>query len=366
MKKVLHAAVSMNPSPGVVKQMEWEQQAAIELSIDWTCCLHTSSDATSNIIHNWHDLSKYRLIKYVQLRRNFYKWLILNEKFYDLILLRFSVHDPWQNYASKVLGRKLFTVHHTKEEYELSCQKSYFSIPVLLEKIWGRKTLANSIGHIAVTPEILEYELSRQNPTKEKPSFIFPNSAISNQEPCLDWRTGDIPQIIFIASEFSEWQGLDKLINAASTDNTPCAIHLIGKISDQDIRRCSNDQRFIIHGLLKQQDILNVMKIAWCGLSSLALERKGMYQACTLKVRDYLQAGIPVYSGHEDSALPKNFPYYIQGSVNLVEIISFAKKMRSIRRIDISIASSKFISKKLHLENLYDFLSEFNYSSIEK
>jgi hypothetical protein len=365
MKKVLHVAVSMNPSPGVVKQMEWEQQAALELGIEWVCSLHTDSSTCSNIIHNWHNLSKHRLIRYFQLRTNFYKWLISNEKNYDVILLRFSVHDPWQKNLTKAIGHKLFTVHHTKEECELLCQKSRPSIGLMLEKIWGRKTLVNSFGHIGVTPEILEYELSRQNFIK-KPSFVFPNSVVTSLKTCLDNRTGDVPEIVFIASDFSEWQGLDKLIDVALTENTPCTIHLIGKISAKDLQRCKNDRRFVIHGLLKQEDIAEIMNIAWCGLSSLALERKGMLQACTLKVREYLQAGIPVYSGHDDSGLPNDFPYYLKGNVNLEEITLFARRMRLVKRDIISAASSKFISKKTHLQKLYDYLNSMDLSSIIK
>jgi glycosyltransferase involved in cell wall biosynthesis len=366
MVKVLHAAVSVNPSPGVIKQMEWEQQAADELGIEWTCSLHTSNDASSRIIHNWRGLSSNRVMRYAQLRIKFYHWLRSCESNYDLVILRFSVHDPWQKYISKLIGYKIITAHHTKEEDELLCHSSYGIVPAALEKFWGRKTLSNSLGHIAVTHEILDYELSRQSTTLNKPIFVSPNSIITETTPFRDGRIGNAPEIIFIASEFSEWQGLDKLINALLNDNAPCLIHLVGKISAVDVERCKKDPRFIIHGFLKQEEIAKIMEIAWCGLSTLALERKGMYQACTLKVRDYLQAGIPVYSGHKDSGLPEDFPYYINGSVNLSDIISFAQKMKSVSRIVISSASSKHISKKYHLQNLYNFLNSLNLGCKEK
>lgn len=360
MVKVLHAAVSVNPSPGVIKQMEWEQQAADELGIEWTCSLHTCNDASSRIIHNWRGLSSNRVIRYAQLRIKFYQWLRSCESNYDLIILRFSVHDPWQKYISKLIGHKIITAHHTKEEDELLCHSSYGMVPAVLEKLWGRKTLRNSLGHVAVTQEIIEYELSRQSAALKKPIFVSPNSIITDSLPCRDGRTGSVPEILFVASEFSEWQGLDKLINALLNDNTPCLIHLVGKISAVDVERCKKDPRFIIHGFLKQEEIAKIMEVTWCGLSTLALERKGMRQACTLKVRDYLQAGIPVYSGHEDSGLPEDFPYYINGDVNLGNIISFARKMKSASRINISSASSKYISKKYHLKNLYNFLNSLD------
>jgi len=54
--RVLHAAVSMNPSLGVVKQMEWEQQAAEALGLPWMVVLHTPFKIDSSVVHTWSEL----------------------------------------------------------------------------------------------------------------------------------------------------------------------------------------------------------------------------------------------------------------------------------------------------------------------
>jgi asparagine synthetase B (glutamine-hydrolysing) len=63
--KILHAAVSMNPSSGVVKQMEWEQKAAQELDINWLSVLHTPVESTSPIVRTWQSLPNHSLLRYM-------------------------------------------------------------------------------------------------------------------------------------------------------------------------------------------------------------------------------------------------------------------------------------------------------------
>jgi hypothetical protein len=354
--RVLHAAVSMNPSVGVLKQMDWEQQAAVELGLSWRTVLHTPKVFESSVVHSWSKLPSGKLLKYVALRRNFYKWLLEESKKYDLVLLRFSVHDPWQLRLTKQIGNKLLTVHHTKEEPELLGETGLGKFKALLEHKWGRSTLKRVLGFVAVTPEVRAYEQSRLSNFAEKLSFVYPNGIVRNPETYADERKGDVPELLFVASTFSAWQGLDKFLKALSSDPSPCVVHLVGQIDPLQMQSCKNDHRIVLHGHIVSSQLNQITAKAWCGLSSFALERKDMTQACTLKVREYLDAGLPVYAGHQDSGLPDDFPFFTNGEITLSEVLAFAKKTRSVTRAEVSEAARPYISKTEILAKLYSGL----------
>ena len=354
--RILHAAVSMNPSSGVVKQMEWEQKAAQELDINWLSVLHTPVESKSPIVTTWQNLHNHSLLRYIQLRAKFYAWLESVSDDFDLILLRYSVHDPWQWRTAGKIGHKLLTVHHTKEELELRGSRSGFGwVKVLLERLFGRSTLRRVLGQVAVTPEILAYEEGRLHGLK-KLGFLYPNGIEIQPRRFLDHRSGDVPELIFVASYFSPWHGLDKIIHALMVDDSRCVLHVVGRVSDEDMVSCKLDNRIVLHGHLDEERLKRLMSKTWCGLSSFALERQAMKQACTLKVREYLEAGLPVYAGHVDSGLPKNFPYFKNFEPCLKEILDFATEMLKYRREEVSDAALEYISKIYKLNELNSHL----------
>jgi nucleoside-diphosphate-sugar epimerase len=352
--RVLHAAVSMNPSLGVIKQMEWEQQAANKLAISWTSILHTPQAIDSDVVQAWDDLPKFKLFKYFSLRKKFYQWLLLNSKNYDLILLRFSVHDPWQSAIAKKIGHKLLTIHHTKEGPELvGVGGVYGGVAEIFELIFGRITLRSVVGVISVTPEIYLYQKSRAKFVDIKPGLFYPNGINYNSVDDLDLRSKDLPEIVFMASHFAPWHGLDLLISDAKINTGKFKIHLVGKISAEDLSAISDDHRFFTHGHLNTLEIKKLTQKMWVGLSSFAMGRNGMQQACTLKVREYLQMGLPVYAGHRDTGLPDSFDFYKQGAPNLNDILAYAHQMRCVSRGDVSVAAEPYISKVSILAGLY-------------
>jgi glycosyltransferase involved in cell wall biosynthesis len=355
--KILHAAVSMNPSSGVVKQMEWEQKAAQELDINWVSVLHTPVESKSPIVTTWQNLPNHSLLRYIQLRAKFYAWLESVSDDFDLILLRYSVHDPWQLRTAGNIGHKLFTVHHTKEEPELRGSGGGFGwVKVMLERLLGRSTLRRVLGQVAVTSEILAYEEGRLQGLK-KLGFLYPNGIEMQARHYLDYRSGDVPEIIFVASYFSPWHGLDKMIHALKMDDSSCVLHVVGKVSDEDMAACKLDSRIVLHGHLDEERMNRLISKAWCGLSSFALERNEMKQACTLKVREYLEAGLPVYAGHEDSGLPTNFIFFKNAEPELSNILAFTTAMRSYSREEVSLSARPYILKSVLLSGLFQQLT---------
>lgn len=350
--RVLHVAVSMKPSPGVIKQMEYEQQAAKTLGFTWDVVLHTGEKNNSSVVHFWQNLPKVQILKYILLRKNFYNWLMHVESNYDLIILRHSIHDVYENRIAKNLGHKILTMHHTFEEEELRTSSPFGPIRSVLEKYLGSGVIKRTLGVVAVTSEILKHQIARELTSRVKYSYVYPNGVSFGQERLPDSRS-NIPELIFVASYFSDWHGLDLLIGEVERTQKDFRLHLVGRMSGEDEARCRKDKRIIIHGTLNDDSLNKILSRSWCGLSSFALSRKGMLEGCGIKVREYLSAGVPVYAGHRDVGLPKDFHYFKHGPINLEDIISFANKMRNVSR-DIVINESKsYISKTILLEAFY-------------
>ena len=78
-----------------------------------------------------------------------------------------------------------------------------------------------------------------------------------------------------------------------------------------------------------------------------------MSEACTLKVREYLAAGLPVYCGHKD-VFPSSMPYFFHGEPNIQNILEFCARHRNTNRQEIIEASMPWIDKKALVERLYN------------
>jgi glycosyltransferase involved in cell wall biosynthesis len=352
--KVLHAAVSLSPSAGVIKQIESEGKAAKDVGIDWSILFVAGTKEKENkIIIN--------LFKYIALRIRFFGRLTLKQRAYDVILLRYSVHDFFQLLYLGVFGFKTLLVHHTKEEKELKLRRGFWAILKYIELVVGRASLLLAKGHVAVTREIIDYELMRIHPFQSnKPTYHYPNGFNFCHAQTNDRRCAKIPELIYVASNFAPWHGLDLLLSSINKSTEKFILHLVGPKSNELINLTKHDIRVRLHGVLSADELEDLLGQIWCGLSSFALWRKGLNEASTLKVREYLAMGVPVYSGHYDAAFPREFPYYVQGPPDINLIIEYSKKIRSSARFDVIQCAKPLISKESILKTLYDQISERN------
>jgi nucleoside-diphosphate-sugar epimerase/glycosyltransferase involved in cell wall biosynthesis len=355
--RVLHAAVSMNPSLGVVKQMEWERQAADALGLPWNVVLHTPLKIDSSVVHTWGELPNSLYLRYFLLRKSFHQWLMQVEQDYDLIILRHSVHDMLEASLASKLGHKLLTVHHTFEIPELASNTPSGKAKAVFEKWLGKYILKRSIGIVAVTNEILSYQRQREASTFIKPGFVYPNGVWLTDGLLADQRY-EVPEILFVASYFSPWHGLDLFIEAVKASNKKFIVHIVGALNSEDLSRCKRDDRFVLHGVLKTDQLRKLMSRSWCGLSSFAIQRNGMTEACSLKVREYLSFGLPVYASHKDAGFTDTFIFFKIGPVAIDEILEFAQSVRSYSRQHIYDEARSFICKTSLLNRFYTELED--------
>lgn len=363
--KVLHAAALLRPPAGIINQMRWEQVAADELGLDWTSKVFCPEKWTEpeGVIHasktvhaNQSNNSLKKLRDWIRLRREYHLWLKAQEKYIDVFVLRYYVHDPFQYEFVKNCKKPVFFVHHTLEGPELAGSGSMSGLArSAFEKALGGPTISESTGIIGVTDEIIEYESKRSN-GKDKKVILYPNGIIMNNPPVEDKR-GEIPEFLFVAGHFSPWHGLDLLLNDMRSNNKNFLLHLVGGLSESDRRLAENDHRVVLHGMKTHSEICEIATTCWAGLSSFALHRNNMRQACTLKVREYLMMGLPVLSGYED-VFPRDMRYYRKINPSVEDLLQSSSESINYSRLEVRECSRKQIDKVTLLKTLNDSLLE--------
>ena len=369
--KILHAANLVNPSLGIIKQLEWELKVVDELNLCWETFLFCPKDL---------DIQKSIILKRslfnLTLIRNpiyyFYGWINFKIEYYyilwkssqlvDILLLRYSVYDPFQVLFAIFFRKKLYFIHHTKEIDEIKLKRGTSGIISLyVEMLLSKLTLSFASGIIAVTDEILKYQQKKiKKQTKKIDFFVYPNGILMDFEilksfvkhEYINENINENINILFVASHFSIWHGLELLINNVSKSKLKFNLHIIGDVDKYLLEKIPEDKRIILHGKLNFSEYLSIACNCHVGLSSFLLEKKNMLFACTLKTREYLSLGIPVFSGHYD-IFPSNFPFYRKGNLNIEDIIDFGNEMRKYSKIEIFEKSKNYIDKKILVDELY-------------
>jgi len=358
--KIAHVACLLNPSLGVLQQMQWEREIVKSEGLDFETYLFTRTSFSKFSVCKTYKLPKNNLLAYVLLRVRFFIWILKNRKNYDLYIFRYSMHDPFM-YLISLFIKNYATLHHSfeVEEIELYNDQNFFikKAKLLIEKYLGVKVINKAKAIIGVTEEICKYELLRIFDTKVfKPFFVYPNG-IYGTKLIADRRASQI-ECILVSSNFQPWVGLDLLIDQYNRyGDLNIKIHLVGNAPKELLSKLAGKNMFVYHGVLEGEKLLKLYERAWLGITSFGFHRKQMKQACTLKAREYLSLGIPVVGGHEEVGLPQGFKFYRKIKCSLHEIKRFAIDSRIFSRKEIRETSLKYIDKRVYVEQFINFLS---------
>jgi len=357
--RVLHSAAFLNPTTGILNQMEGERQAALALGGHWEVGLFCPACFECDLptLVSYRDLGKWpewlcsirKVLRWILLRVKYHLWLY-SRKDIDVYVLRYGVHDPFQMLFTWLSKKPVYFLHHTLEVPELR-QAGRLSawIRTPLERCLGPLSIKGAQGVIGVTPEIAEYERKRAC-SRRGISHVYPNGILYGPPVAEDRRAGR-QEWIFVASYFYPWHGLDLLLNALRESNHDVVLHVVGKVSDDDRAIALRDKRVVLHGMLSSEEIRDLSGQCCLGLSSFALNRKGMREACTLKVREYLRMGLPVAAGHKE-VFPEEFPYFCDSGVNMGALFSFSTGVQDVSRSLVSEAARPYIDKTVLLAGL--------------
>lgn len=357
--RVLHTAALLSPSSGILSQMGFEQQAADELGLDWVVRMYCPGDTPGEAIvvqrdahvkSNGRQSPVKKAYNWLRLRIAYHHWLLRQQDRYDAILIRYYVHDPFQLIFLWLARIPVYLVHHTLETPELALQKGAPGfIRSKLESFLGPLCISSAYGLIAVTQEVLNHQIERARYLSH--THIYPNG-IQGRNRCLNDRRADEPPELLFVANFAPWHGLDLLLENIRTSDQEFILHLVGDIP-KDIQESVNDSRVRQHGRLTSSEIETLSEQCWIGLASFALYRKQMTEACTLKVREYLSLGLPVYGDHQD-IFPEDFPFFKNGATDIDSVLMFAQSLRKCKKTEVAQASERWISKKSLLQTLHN------------
>jgi hypothetical protein len=368
--KILHAAFLSSQGIGIENQMIDENNLSINEKYEWTPRMFVSYDLTrthSIFIKAKKKIGLFSNFKIVNTINNrihileYFTWLYFQFKNYDIIIHRYIPSSIIQFFFLKLFSNKIFLIHHTNEPEELKLYNGLNSlVNYYCEIYFGPKSIRMSKGIVAVTNEIGHFQISRSKLIDKKKYHLYPNGINlirNNVLQKISDKKNNIPTFLFVSSIFYPWQGLDLLLDEFFNYSDDFILHVVGLVSDDLLIKYKHYDKFKFHGVLNQRDISYLAESSWVGISSLALFRQGLTEACALKVREYLLMGLPVIGTYKE-VLPNNFPFYFKIEVNAKKIFDFAYNTRNCSKNFIREASIPHISKQKIMFDLCESLSE--------
>lgn len=348
--KILHIGYSGHMQPGVLQQLEFERQAAVELGLDWDIAFFSHGKESNSFVYTTGKEKKgggffLKVYLYFLLRITVVKWLLKYRCQYDVVLIRYMAGDPFL-LCLGFLVKNFVTVHHTIEEHEIKLNNSAGRVlGIMMEFLASKFFISRAKGVVAVTGEILKYEFSRSSC---RVGFVYPNGVrIDDKQVLSDSRNGKA-KFIFCGARDYPWNGLDYVYQELEKyPSLDFELHIVGDIEESLI-----DSRVIYHGVLEQEALKCLYPKMDIGLGTFALYRQGMREACSLKSREYLLNGLPVIADHRDSAIPEAFPFYVNTYFDLNESIDLAMRSRQIAKDRIYIEASPYLDKREWLRKL--------------
>jgi len=133
-----------------------------------------------------------------------------------------------------------------------------------------------------------------------KPMRVISNGIDLSVFSPLDAPNNQTPRMVFIGTPGYSWHGIDKLVELARAF-PDLHVDIVGydKLPEYKVL----PSNLTLHGYLNADSYREVMAGCDLAISTLALHRKGMEEACPLKTRECLAYGLPMVLPYEDTDL---------------------------------------------------------------
>lgn len=357
MNKILHVSLFKKMSPGQKKQLTYEYEYSKKNNLSWDTIAIVDELSGCDF-----EIQTPRFCRGF-FRRKIYSWFWIRKNLKNRILLWRCTVDPFVILLGWSVD-KYYAVHHAIDEHEIKMTRrnGIRRLLVLINYIEQKALRYQLQGRIGVTHEITSYYKTLDN--NPKLQYLVMHNGISYEEYdiCDDKRDISTVNIIFVASSFSDWHGLDRLLKSIehTPPSTEWSLHIVGLLYSREDKWIKNLQhkgyQIKTYGLISNnKEMRKLLEKMDIGLSSFALDRKEMKQATTLKVREYLAAGLPVFSGHTDSAFCITYnKFYKEGKADINEIIKFGKDTKKINRNEVRDFSKNMIEKGAIMHQILD------------
>jgi glycosyltransferase involved in cell wall biosynthesis len=159
---------------------------------------------------------------------------------------------------------------------------------------------------------------------------VVTNGIRLDEYPVLPAPDNERPRLAFVGTAGQPWHGIDKLVRLAAM-RPDWQFDLVG----MERTTLDGPPNVTWHGQLERPDVLAVLARADVGVGTLALHRKSMSEACSLKVREYLAVGLPVMYAYRDPDADSLGPYSLRISNTETNVED------DLERIDAFVAASR-------------------------
>lgn len=258
---------------------------------------------------------------------------------YDVVILRYPTALDLDPLAYlRTTDARVIMVYHTKEVPELLAQPKSVGLlgRAAVEWFSGRRIRACVDGVVGVTDEIVSYEMSRAKrivPSRTIANGIDVSAVPHSRFVRFDGR--DL-KMVFVASSQAPWHGVDRLMSALRSYRGERGVVLDIVGGGSGAARGSEEHFGSVtvrhHGHLTGAPLDRVFEGATLAVSSMAMYRAGLTQACVLKTREYVARGIPFVYAYDDVDLARDLPFAMQvandgSELSMDRIFEFAESV---------------------------------------
>lgn len=213
------------------------------------------------------------------------------------------------------LGKALSIVMEINSDVDAEL-RAYSKGQWLFNKLTERILWRASSGAVLVTYELVN---KKRKFSEGRPVSVIANGIdLSSRTPVEALHGNAPPTLFFLGSPGMAWHGIDKILRLAMLF-PEWQFYLVGPDGRGMPYSPPN-----VHclGELEEHRYLPLIKASDVALSTLALHRKGMEEACPLKTREYLSFGLPVIIGYRDTDFPgeTDFLLRLPNTENNIEI----------------------------------------------
>ena len=217
----------------------------------------------------------------------------------DVVYFRYAHHSPGLVRLFGAIPAVAEINSDDQAEYPLTLSRP----KVIYHRLTRSRMLRAVAGFVAVTNELAEHLAGFG-----KPCEVIANGISFADTPLLPPPDPAAPpRLVFIGDAGSPWHGLDRVADLARLlPGLP--IDIIGKSAPDTPQPAG--LRF--HGPLPRERYEPLLRAATVALGTLGLYTKNMDEACPLKVREYLAAGLPVIAAYRDTDIPDGADYFLR------------------------------------------------------
>jgi len=243
----------------------------------------------------------------------------------DVVYTRFSHYAPYFHEQLRFVPTCMEVNTDVVRELPLWSRRA-----AMHHRIFGDRADSNVDGYVFLTAELKR----RDRRAGSRPACVIANGVDLDSLPSAPAPANTRPRVLFVAGTASPWQGEDKVYRLAQL-RPDLDIDLVGPrgVASQP------PSNLRLWGLLTTSALREVAAEADIALGTLALHRKGMDEACPLKLREYLALGVPSVVAHSDPDIDHlDVPWLLRvpNRADNVEsfadaIGTFAHEMRGVR-----------------------------------